>query len=110
MRKHKKDVADFYTKFLEARSITLLYAKYAKRLKKYWEECWTFSDHEGVTWNNNNAEAAVKAFAQRRRHSDGTLSEKGMRSFLRLLSLRKPAGIGMFLSWIIAWERLYWDL
>ena len=34
-----------------------------KRLVKYRDKLFTFSDHDGVPWNNNNAENAIKRFA-----------------------------------------------
>jgi hypothetical protein len=47
----------------------------------------TFFDFDGVPWNNNNAEHAVKAFATLRRVIDGVTSEAGLRDYLVLLSL-----------------------
>ena len=47
----------------------------------------TFLDFDGVPWNNNNAEHAVKAFATLRRVIEGPTTEKGLRDFLVLLSL-----------------------
>jgi len=47
----------------------------------------TFLDFDGVPWNNNNAEHAVKAFVTLRRVIDGVTSEKGLRDYLILLSL-----------------------
>ena len=34
-------------------------------------------DHDGVPWNNNNAEHAVKAFAYYREIADGQFTEDG---------------------------------
>ncbi|HCO92809.1 MAG TPA: hypothetical protein DIU00_02470, partial [Phycisphaerales bacterium] len=45
--------------------------KYQKRIRKYGERLFTFLDHDGVPWNNNNAEHAVKKFAKFRKLSDG---------------------------------------
>ena len=33
------------------------------RLTKYRDKLFTFIDHDGVPWNNNNAENAIKKFA-----------------------------------------------
>jgi hypothetical protein len=38
----------------------------------------TFLDHDGVPWNNNNAEHAVKRFADYREMADGHFSEQGL--------------------------------
>src|SRR5262249_37499970 len=42
---------------------------------------------DGVPWNNNNAEHAIKAFAMLRRVIEGKTTEKGLREFLILLSI-----------------------
>ena len=47
----------------------------------------TFLDFDGVPWNNNNAEHAVKAFALVRRVIDGVTTETGLRDTLVLLSV-----------------------
>lgn len=47
----------------------------------------TFLVHDGVPWNNNNAEHAVKAFAMLRHTIAGVTSEKGIRDYLVLLSI-----------------------
>jgi hypothetical protein len=44
-------------------------------------------DFDGIPWNNNNAEHAIKAFASLRRVIEGKSTEKGLRDFLILLSI-----------------------
>jgi hypothetical protein len=52
----------------------------------------TFLDFDGVPWNNNNAEHAVKAFATLRQVIDGPTSENGLLEYLILLSVSaRPA-------------------
>ena len=48
-----------------------------KRLLKTQNKLFEFLKHDGVPWNNNNAEHAVKHFAKYRRMVKGRLSEKG---------------------------------
>src|SRR5205807_4441379 len=43
--------------------------------------------HDGVPWNNNNAEHAVKRFAYYREVADGQFTEAGLHDYLVLLSL-----------------------
>lgn len=50
--------------------------KYQKRIRKYGERLFTFLDHDGVPWNNNNAEHALKKFAKFRKLSDGLFTER----------------------------------
>jgi hypothetical protein len=87
LAKHIKDTDSFYTQFVEVDHQSELSVKCAKRLRKHWAECWTFLRHDGVPWNNNNEEAAVKAFAQHRRGVNGRVNEKRLREYLNMLSL-----------------------
>jgi len=62
--------------------------------------------HDGVSWNNNNAENAIRAFAELRRIIGGTCTEKGLREYLVLLSICetcKRRGIN-FLNFILSEE------
>ena len=47
----------------------------------------TFLEHDGVPWNNNNAEHAIKAFARLRRVIEGLSTPKGMEEYLTLLTV-----------------------
>jgi hypothetical protein len=58
-----------------------------KRFEKNRDKLFTFLVHDGVPWNNNNAEHAVKAFAMLRQVIQGVTSEKGIRDYLVLLSI-----------------------
>ena len=87
LQKHLKDTQEFYSQFLDKAANSELSIKYSKRLKKHWEELWTFLNYDGIPWNNNNAEAALKAFALYRRGVNGQVGEKGMREYLEMLSL-----------------------
>jgi len=61
--------------------------KYQRRLTKYSQKLFTFLDHDGVPWNNNAAEHAIKHFARYRRDTDGKVTERGIRDYLVLLSI-----------------------
>jgi hypothetical protein len=47
----------------------------------------TFLDYDGVPWNNNSAEHAVKRFAFLRRAIGGSSTVKGIQECLVLLSI-----------------------
>ena len=86
LHKHKVEVGRFF-RALEVRVYrSELAGGYQKRLLKYEGKLFTFLDHDGVPWNNNNAEHAVKAFAYYRRVSDGQWREGGLSDYLVLLS------------------------
>src|SRR5712691_1224094 len=59
----------------------------SKRILKYQSKLFTFLDHDGVPWNNNNAEHAVKYFAKYRRLTNGRVTESGLKDYLVLLSI-----------------------
>jgi hypothetical protein len=56
--------------------------KYQKRFQKYEGMLFTFLDHDGVPWNNNNAEHAMKVFAKYRRFADGRFTERSIQEYL----------------------------
>jgi hypothetical protein len=58
-----------------------------KRLIKYRSKLFSFIEHDGVPWNNNNAENAIKGFARYRDGTVGVLSEGGLTDYLVLLSI-----------------------
>ena len=47
----------------------------------------TFLSYDGVPWNNNNAEHAIKSFAKYRRFADGVVTENTVKDYLVLLSV-----------------------
>jgi predicted RecB family nuclease len=57
------------------------------RLNKHREKLFTFIHHDGVPWNNNNAENAIKRFAYYREDTVGLMKESGLTSYLVLLSI-----------------------
>jgi predicted RecB family nuclease len=87
LHKHKAKVGRFF-RALESRAYRSEVADgYKKRLLKNEGKLFTFLDHDGVPWNNNNAEHAIKAFAYYRRVTDGQMREGGLSDYLVLLSL-----------------------
>jgi predicted RecB family nuclease len=59
-----------------------------KRIEKNRDKLFTFIDYDGVPWNNNNAEHAVRAFAHLR-NAIGTSTPKGHREYATLLSIQQ---------------------
>ncbi len=87
LRKHKPIVERFYKELSKRdyRSEVAIY--YKTRFEKNHNKLFTFLDYDGVPWNNNNAEHAVKAFAELRNVIGGSSTEKGIREYLTLLSI-----------------------
>jgi hypothetical protein len=87
LKKHKREVNRFMEDEVAKELTSELATKYAKRFKKYSSRMFTFLDHNGVPWNNNNAEHAIKRFAKYRRDNDGRFSEKTVKEYLILSSV-----------------------
>ena len=87
LSKHKIFVDRFYKRLSGEFGSGEAARKIVERLRKNHDTMFTFLNFDGVPWNNNNAEHAVKAFAKLRDVIDGTTSESGLRDYLVLLSL-----------------------
>jgi predicted RecB family nuclease len=107
LRKYKPEV-DQYFQSLATRSFRSEAAEALReRLVKYRDKLFTFIQHDGVPWNNNNAENAVRQFAYYRDGNPGRLREPGLKDYLVLLSLYQTCryrGIS-FLKFLLSKER-----
>jgi predicted RecB family nuclease len=77
------------------------------RLLKYRDKLFTFLGHDGVAWNNNTAENAIKQFAYYREGTVGVLTEAGLADYLVLLSIYQTCryrGVS-FLKFLLSRER-----
>jgi len=86
-KKHKEAASKFFAEYLGKDYSSELARKYQTRLKKNQDRLFTFLNHDGVPWNNNNAENAIKGFATLRRVIGGSSTESGLRDSLKLLSI-----------------------
>lgn len=67
----------------------------------------TFLEYDGIPWNDNNAEHAMKEFAEFRQKNDYLFTKASLKELLILLSIRetcKYKGIN-FLSFLISREK-----
>jgi len=87
LRKHLVDVARFYKQISKTGRSSAAASKWKDRLEKDRAKLFTFLSHDGVPWNNNNAEHAIKAFARLRRAIEGLSTPKGIEEYLILLSV-----------------------
>jgi predicted RecB family nuclease len=106
LQQHKAEVSTFL-RGLDAQSYRSELANaYQARLTRNEGKLFTFLDHDGVPWNNNPAEHAVKAFACFRRTTDGQMREEGLSDYLVLLSVQqtcKYRGVS-FLEFLLSQE------
>jgi len=87
LKKHLPSVDRFYKDLLHLNLVSETAAKLRERFEKNRDKLFTFLQYDGVPWNNNNAEHAVKPFAMLRNNIKGVTSEKGLREYLILLSI-----------------------
>ena len=85
--KHKNQVAAFFKKVQNKEYTSDLAKNFKRRFTKYSDKLFTFLDYDGVPWNNNNAEHAIKRFVQLREAIGGSSTAKGIQEYLVLLSI-----------------------
>jgi predicted RecB family nuclease len=87
LRKHLREVEQFYG-FLDISDFNSdVASKLKQRFKKNRDKLFTFLRYDGVPWNNNNAEHAIKAFARLRDVISGLSTKKGVDEYVTLLSV-----------------------
>ena len=87
LKKHLASVELFYRQL----SITVFQSEAASKCKQRFDKnrdkLFTFLSHDGVSWHNNNAEHAIKAFARLRELIGGSSTNTGLDEYLTLLSI-----------------------
>ena len=87
LKQHLSAVEKFYQRLQKLTPRSEAASKSKQRFEKNRDTLFTFLKYDGVPWNNNNAEHAIKAFAALRRVIKGVTSEAGLRDYLVLLSI-----------------------
>jgi len=87
LRKHLREVDKFFAFLDKADFQSEVSLKCKQRFEKNRDSLFTFLHYDGVPWNNNNAEHAIKAFARLRDVIGGLSSKKGIEEYLTLLSV-----------------------
>jgi predicted RecB family nuclease len=87
LHKHKEEVARYFRYLAEQPFESEVARKYQKRLQKYRDKLFVFLDYDGIPWNNNNAENAIKLFASRRKLIGSSFTEQGLKDYLVFLSI-----------------------
>jgi hypothetical protein len=85
--KHKPAVLRFLSSVTSKSFSSEVACAYKKRFQKSGAKMFTFLDHDGVPWNNTNAEHAIKRFAKFRTHAGGRFTERSLQEYLVLASV-----------------------
>jgi hypothetical protein len=87
LHKHTRTVDRFFSTTIDrGASECEVVVKYQKRFSRYRESIFRFLEVDGLPWNNNTAEQAIRHLAIQRKIS-GSLSERGANEYLRLLGI-----------------------
>jgi predicted RecB family nuclease len=87
LHKHRAEVEAFFDEACSGEGVSEVAQGYRKRFEKYRGKLFAFLDHDGVPWNNNNAEHAIKCFAKYRQFADGRFTEASLNDYLVILSV-----------------------
>ncbi len=107
LRRHQGEVDKFFHDLAAQRLSSDAAVALRVRLEKNREKLFEFIRHNGVPWNNNNAENAIKRFAYYRENTVGTMREAGLTDYLILLSLYQTCrykGVS-FLKFLLSRQR-----
>jgi hypothetical protein len=107
LKKHDRPVSRFFESLAGQSLHSEAAEALRQRLLKNRDKLFTFLRHDGVPWNNNNAENAIKRFAYYREDTVGVMKEAGLTDYLVLLSLCHTCryrGIS-FLKFLLSRER-----
>ena len=89
LHKFRKDVDRFYRKVItDERYRSEITIKYQKRFLRYRESLFTFLEQDGIPWENNTAERALRHFVRQQVISQ-KFHESTVHDYLRLLSIRQ---------------------
>jgi hypothetical protein len=107
LSKHRKDVEQFYRALCKGRLQIRIGREVPEEANKISSKLFTFLNHDGLPWNNNNAEHAIRHFANYRVIANGKMTETGLNDYLVLLSIYQTCrykGIS-FLKFLLSRER-----
>ena len=107
LKKHMKIVDWFYKQTLDSvQDKCEIVQNYQKRFARYRESLFLFLTEDGIPWNNNMAERALRHIAVQRKIS-GPFLESGTANYLRLLGIAKTCRFQdkSFLKFLLSGER-----
>jgi len=107
LKKHMKAVNQFYGRVIEANECrSELVEKYRKRFTRYRESLFRFLTEDGIPWNNNMAERALRHLAVQQKIS-GCFVGSGAIDYLRLLGISQTCRFQdkPFLQFLLSGER-----
>ncbi|MEZ6090313.1 MAG: transposase, partial [Pirellulaceae bacterium] len=108
LKKHMKSVDRFYRDVVESEdSGSELVEKYKKRFRRYRKSLFRFLIEDGIPWNNNMAERALRHLCVQQKISGCFVGQAGADNYLRLLSISQTCRFQNkpFLDFLLTGER-----
>jgi hypothetical protein len=99
LRKHLVSVDRFYRRLSGTDLQSESAGTFKERFEKNRDKLFTFLVHDGVPWNNNNAEHAVKAFAMLRHTIGGSLQKRAFVTTWFCLAYARHANTRKWTFW-----------
>ena len=107
LRKHKRVVDRFYTRTIDRHAYECeIVTKYQKRFVRYRNSLFVFLEEDGIPWNNNAAERAIRHLAVQRKIS-GSFYRRGAIDYLRILGIAQSCRFQekSFLHFLLSGEK-----
>ena len=89
LSKHEVQAQQFMKRVARMCLVSEPARSYQRRFERDGQKLFTFLRFDGIPWNNNNAENAVKRFAFLRRVIGASSTKAGLKEYLILLSIRE---------------------
>jgi len=87
LKRHKREVKEFFTHVLHKEYTSEVAQKYQQRLEKNRNTLFTFLDYDNVSWNNTYAEHAIKLLATHRNRNIQYFRKSRLDDYLKIMSL-----------------------
>ena len=107
LKRHARDVVAFFDALVERDYESDASKALQERLLRNRERLFTFLQYDGVSWNNNLAEKAIKRISDYREDVGRSVSEAGLTEHLVLLSIYHTCRVRdiSFLKFLLSRER-----
>jgi hypothetical protein len=107
LSKYRKDVHMLFGRFEKKNFSSDIAIYYQERLSKNQEKLFQFINHDNVSWNNNNAERAIKLLATHTNRKIKLFSAKRMEDYLKIMSIYQTCVYNnvSFIKFLLSKER-----
>jgi hypothetical protein len=87
LNKYKKEVGKFLTNILVSPYKSEIAQQYQNRIKRNQDTLFEFLNHNNVSWNNSNAEHAIKILALHANKNINSFRESHIEEYLKIMSI-----------------------